>query len=80
MRKTVTVDSLRRQHEAIMALRLGPSTPTETIDGMLQAANWMLERALHDTGQYKGFGYINLAGTLITPTHPDYHEYRRRYY
>jgi len=40
----------------------------------------MLENVLHETGQYKGFGYIKRDGGFCDLIHPEFYEYRRKYF
>ncbi len=75
-RKTIPVDDLKTWTNDF---NTNPSTtPQERI-----AINWMMERVLHDTGNYKGFQWI-LPGGLRVPTGDimdnKYDDSRRRYY
>jgi hypothetical protein len=46
-----------------------------------KALCFVVERVLHDTGNYKGFSYLNGEKKFhYEPDAPDFDEYRRMYY
>jgi len=75
MRKTITVDTLRGKVNRMLAV------PTANLAAdQKQILCSLLEEVLHETGNYKGFGWPNLTPRQALAVQPaDAEYYSRRY-
>lgn len=82
MKKNTPVQLLREQYATFTTWT--PETVgfgKEFIAGILYGTMQMLGDALHETGQYNGFVYINPKNEIIQSVlDPEFEEYRRRYF
>jgi len=88
MRKTIPVENLRYMydnacvaHPERYVTSIGREAEVlEEHNQDLRGMARMLENVLHETGQYKGFGYIKRDGGFCDLIHPEFYEYRRKYF
>jgi hypothetical protein len=88
-KKTIPVNDILEAYNAMTRFKpeelvINQNNPEEAIakhEAQFKGVCRMVEFVLHQTGNYKGFTYVDRNGDILSKLdHPEFHEYRRIYF